>query len=106
MKTFGGRTARLSAAMHKRAKVAKEIGPKESHARNVLAITKRIHAKEAMRRQLNASIKKLSKELRAERRELRLVLQRDSTVFEADSRLLDIAGKADAIDASTNRREQ
>jgi hypothetical protein len=43
-------------------------------------------------------------ELRAKRRELRAVLQRDSSIAVDDERL-ELAGRADAIDATQSRQE-
>jgi hypothetical protein len=84
---------------------AREVGPEEAHARAVLAITRRIHTREARRRRLQAELKKLAGDLRADRLELRAVLQRDSSITVDDPRL-DLAGKADAIDAVQARVER
>ena len=91
---------RLTAQMTERA-TERTIGPEEAHARNVLAVTGRIHRKSARLRVIMAEAKRLRAELRQDRRELRAVLQRDSSVTESQ---LDIAGRADAIDANEARR--
>lgn len=77
MKTFSSLRGRLTAALTGR---AKEVGPEEAHRRNVLAITRRIHAKTRKRASLRREIQRLTRELREDRRELRIVLQRDSTI--------------------------
>lgn len=79
------------------------IGPVEAHERNVLAITRRIHVLERKSRDLKVQLAGVRDELRAKRRELRAVLQRDSRVTEDQ---LETAGQADAIDAAEHRREQ
>jgi hypothetical protein len=73
----------------------REIGPEEAHARNVMAITGRIHKKQARLRAITREAARLRKELRADKRELRAVLQRDP---HATVEQLELAGKADAAD--------
>lgn len=100
MKSFRGRTARLTAVVTGKAKT---IGPIEAHERNVLAITRRIHRLLADRSMYRRKLKEVGDELREKRRELRAVLQRESSI--ADD-TLDLAGRADAIDATNARLER
>ena len=76
-----------------------KMGPAEAHERNVLAITRRIHTLTMKRAKLRQQADACTKELRASRRELRAVLQRDSSITEEDNRL-HLAGRADAIDGN------
>jgi hypothetical protein len=96
------RNARLTAQITGK---AREVGPEEAHARAVLAITRRIHTREARRRRLQAELKKLAGDLRADRLELRAVLQRDASIT-IDSPALELAGPATAIDAVQARYER
>jgi hypothetical protein len=97
------RRPRLQAAITGKAGKQRELGPEASHERNVLAITRRIHTKAARLRRLTEEAKQLRAELRADRRELRLVLQRSSSfTFEQ----LEAGGKCDAVDAVINRQER
>lgn len=86
---------------------AKPVGAIEAHERNVLAITRRIHTLALKERTLAKQLADVRAERKAKRRELRAVLQRDSSIAE-DSPALALAGKADAVDAATahatNRR--
>jgi hypothetical protein len=82
---------------------AREVGAEEAHARNVLAITGRIHRKERRVRTIAAELKRLRQELRHDKRELRAVLQRSSTVTVEQ---LETAGGADAVDALNARTER
>jgi len=86
------RRPRLQAAITGKAGKQRELGPEASHERNVLAITRRIHTKAARLRRLTEEAKQLRAELRADRRELRLVLE--------------AGGKCDAVDAVINRQER
>jgi hypothetical protein len=99
---MASRNARLTAAITGK---GREVGPEEAHARAVLAITRRIHTREARRRRLQAELKKLGQDLRADRLELRAVLQRDASIS-IDSPVLELAGQADAIDAVHARLER
>lgn len=88
--------ARLQAVITGR---AGKLGPIESHERNVLAITRAIHKLTRRLATLRREAAATRLELRARRREFRAVLQRDSSItMEVDSRL-ELAGRADAIDA-------
>ena len=82
---------------------AREVGPAAAHEKTVLAITRRIHKKEQQLREASATVKRLRKELRADRRELRVILQRSS---EFTTEQLEVAGNADAVDAVNARLEQ
>ena len=93
--------SRIQAVMHNRA--GRTIGAIEAHERNVLAITRRIHALTTERAKLRRRDKVIGIELRAKRRELRTILQRDSY---ATAEQHEAAGLADAIDASETRRER
>lgn len=86
---------------------AKVIGAIEAHERNVLAITRAVVTLEAKARVLTRQLAETRTALKAKRRELRAVLQRDSSITPetADDRL-PIAGKADAIDATLARIER
>jgi hypothetical protein len=103
VKSFTSRTARLSAVL---SGGAREVGADEAHARNVLIITGKIHKKRARLRALVAEVKRLRRELRRDRHELRLVLQRDSTIRTEDDPALQAGGRADAIDAVQARGER
>lgn len=81
----------------------RDVGPEEAHARNVMAITGRIHKRQARLRAITREAARLRKELKADRRELRAVLQRDSSVTEER---LALAGKADAADRAVALAEQ
>lgn len=94
--------ARIQAVMHNRAP-GRTIGTEEAHARNVEAIGRKIARLLAEQTRLRKRGKEVSTELRATRRELRAVLQRDSRMTE-DQALL--AGQPDAIDASEAARER
>lgn len=98
----------------------KTVGPVESHERNVLAISRRVVALEKAVKTLKRELIEAQLELRFKRRELRAVLQRDSTMgldtngvcshcaipgCEGDCRISK-AGQADAIDAAEARREK
>lgn len=100
-KTFTSRHARLSAVVTGRGKV---VGAIEAHERNVLAITRSIHRLAGERNQLQKRLREITDELRFKRRELRAVLQRDSSITE-ESAVLDVAGRSDAIDAHAHRLE-
>lgn len=78
------------------------VGPIEAHERTVLAVTRRIHTLERERREIQQRGKRIAVELRHKRRELRALLQRDSSITEEQT---EISGKADAVDASEARRE-
>jgi hypothetical protein len=78
----------------------------ETHEKNVLAITRAIHRLHTRRKHLQAELKRIGADLRLRRRELRAVLQRDSSITHEDDRRLQLAGKADAIDATDAAREQ
>lgn len=80
-------------------------GPVETHERNVLAITRRIHTLERKRRDLRAALDEVATELRFKRRELRAALQRDASIVADDARLA-VAGAADAIDGAEHHRER
>lgn len=97
-KTFSSRRARLTAALTGKAKT---VGPEEAHARNVLAITARIHKREARIREIGRELKRLRAQNRQDRRELRAVLQRNTDMG------LDRAttGEPDAIDISNHHQE-
>lgn len=77
---------------------ANRPGPIESHERNVLAITRRIHTLERRRTTLKQQIAAVNTELKTKRRELRAVLQRDSSIETDENPKLAVAGRADAID--------
>lgn len=104
-KSFSSRTARLSAVVTGRAREW-GVGPSEAHARTVLAITRRIHRATDRVRQLRSDLRSLQGELRFARRELRAVLQRDATTTSEEDPRLAVAGRADAIDATTHRSER
>jgi hypothetical protein len=90
---------RLTAALTGK---GREVGPEEAHVRTVLAITSKVHRKQARLKALLAEVKRLRRELRHDRRELRAVLQRTPAVTDAQ---LELAGGADAIDAVNHRLE-
>ena len=82
------------------------IGPQEAHERNVLAIGRAIYRMERQRLTLRRQLASIQQELRAKRRELRQVLQRNSSMsIEEESPALAAAGAADAIDAAEAKRE-
>jgi hypothetical protein len=83
-------------------KESRDIGLEEAHARTVLAITRKIHKGEARARVLSKELKTIRVELRRDRRELRIILQRDPNATRVS---LEAAGPPDAIDASEHRRE-
>lgn len=99
-RAFSAPRARLSAVVSGR---GREAGPLEAHERNVLAITKRIHGKEQRVRALLAQVKRLRQELRFDRREFRAVLQRDPA---PSLDRLELAGRADAVDAVEAAQER
>lgn len=107
-RSFRSRGSALSAVLTGRA--AKAIKPIDAHERNVLAITRRIHTAQGRLRSLAAEAKRLRQQLRADRRELRSVLQRDSSIDVATDRpaaaRLALAGHADAIDAVNAQQER
>src|SRR4051812_26841833 len=85
----------------------REAVSQEAHARTVLAITGKIHRKAARLRALTSELKRLRRELRRDRTELRIILQRDTTMtLEGSDDLLELAGQANAVDASTSRLER
>jgi hypothetical protein len=81
----------------------REVGAEEAHVRSVLAITGKVHRKQARLRALVVEIKRLRRELRHDKRELRAVLQRTPVVTDEQ---LELAGGADAVDAVNARLEQ
>lgn len=86
----------------------REVGAIEAHERNVMAVSRRIVTLEQKARALAKQLADVKAELKAKRRELRAVLQRDATITTEDAPALALAGKADAVDAAaahaTNRR--
>lgn len=92
---------RLTAQITERFRTS-DIGPEEAHVRNVTAITRRIHNGVNKIKSLNKELKQLKAQLKADRRELRAVLQRDSKITEAQ---MELSGKADAVDAIQAYRE-
>lgn len=78
---------------------AREVGPIEAHERNVLAVSKRIVNLALKVRTLQRQLKEARAEMKAKRRELRAILQRDPNATE-DTPALGLGGKADAVDAS------
>lgn len=86
------RGARLTAAITGK---GREVGAEKAHELNVLALGRKIAGKERRLRELARERKRLQQELRADRRELRAVLQRKSDVTLEQ---LELAGKADGAD--------
>lgn len=83
---------------------SKPLGPEEAHVKNVTAITRYIFTLERQLRANRQEHKTLTVNLRAARRELRAVLQRDTRMtLDAQAEL---AGVPDAIDAAEHRRER
>lgn len=99
--------ARLQAQLTGKASTrTRDVGPEEAHYRNVRAINKRIDKRDGRIKQILRELKGLRMANRADRRELRAVLQRDSRVTESDVDVIRFAGRPDAIDISSHRRER
>lgn len=78
MKTFGGRTARLTAAVTHQ---GKEIGAEEAKYRSIMSQARKCTAMEAKLRRLRADVKEVSRNLRGELKLLRALIQADRDIL-------------------------